>query len=173
MANTTLTQTGAQVQSDLNKVEGLAEIKTIGSGLTLSSSGELSSSGGGVSFGRIYVHYVPTSYGDEGNFRIDYLDGTSDSSWNTQSQGVVYIDTIGPFRFVISMGDTVSNCTVVYGSALGYDTDAIPFVLISANTVQLNYYTGSDLYGLNKSIATYTLIGKDLHIYYIDHGRKV
>lgn len=46
MANTTLTQTGAQVQADLDKVEGMAEIKTIGSGLVLSSAGELSASGG-------------------------------------------------------------------------------------------------------------------------------
>lgn len=53
MANTTLTQTGAQVQADLNKVEGLAEIKTIGSGLALSSSGELSSSWGGS---QLYRH---------------------------------------------------------------------------------------------------------------------
>ncbi len=47
MANTTLTQTGAEVQADLNKVEGLANIKTIGSGLSLSNAGELSTSGGG------------------------------------------------------------------------------------------------------------------------------
>jgi len=49
MANTTLTQTGAEVQADLNKVEGLANIKTIGSGLSLSNAGELSTSGGGGS----------------------------------------------------------------------------------------------------------------------------
>jgi len=46
MANTTLTQTGAQVQADLDKVEGMANIKSVGSGLSLSSAGQLSASGG-------------------------------------------------------------------------------------------------------------------------------
>ena len=55
MANTTLTQTGAQVQADLNKVEGLANIKTVGSGLSLSTSGALSASGGGS---QVYKHII-------------------------------------------------------------------------------------------------------------------
>lgn len=46
MSNFRLTQTGTELQADLNKVEGLANIKTIGTGLTLSSAGELSASGG-------------------------------------------------------------------------------------------------------------------------------
>lgn len=49
MADTTLTQTGAQVQADLDKVEGLANIKTVGSGLSLSAGGELSASSNNVS----------------------------------------------------------------------------------------------------------------------------
>lgn len=47
MADYTLTQTGEQIQSDLNKVESLANIKSIGSGLSLNSAGQLSATGGG------------------------------------------------------------------------------------------------------------------------------
>jgi len=46
MSNFRLTQTGTELQADLNKVEGLANIKTIGTGLTLSEGGEISASGG-------------------------------------------------------------------------------------------------------------------------------
>ena len=47
MSNFRLTQTGTELQADLNKVEGLANIKTIGTGLTLSEGGEISANGGG------------------------------------------------------------------------------------------------------------------------------
>lgn len=48
MANTQLTQTGTQVQADLDKVEGLATIKTIGTGLALSNAGELTATATGL-----------------------------------------------------------------------------------------------------------------------------
>ena len=54
MADTTLTQTGAEVQADLDKVEGLANIKSVGSGLTLTSAGEIQVSGGGGT--QLYLH---------------------------------------------------------------------------------------------------------------------
>lgn len=46
-SNFRLTQTGTELQADLNKVGGLANIKTIGTGLTLSEGGEISANGGG------------------------------------------------------------------------------------------------------------------------------
>lgn len=42
MSTFKLTQTGTQMQADLDKVEGLANVKSIGSNLSLSSGGELS-----------------------------------------------------------------------------------------------------------------------------------
>jgi hypothetical protein len=74
MADTTLTQTGAQVQADLDKVEGLANIKTIGSGLSLSAGGELSASSANAGSG-IEGHTVTftTDY-DYTNICICYLD---------------------------------------------------------------------------------------------------
>lgn len=54
MANTTLTQTGAQVQADLDKVEGMANIKSVGSGLSLSSAGQLSAS--------VHKHFIVATF---------------------------------------------------------------------------------------------------------------
>lgn len=60
MANYSLTQTGAEVQADLDKVEGMVNITSIGSGLSL-TSGELSATGGGGS--TLYRHNI---YADNG-----------------------------------------------------------------------------------------------------------
>lgn len=65
MADTQLTQTGTQVQADLDKVEGLADIKTIGNGLSLSSAGELSASGSGL---QLYLHKIKFSLTSESNY---------------------------------------------------------------------------------------------------------
>jgi len=62
MANTTLTQTGAQVQADLDKVESLANIKSIGTGLTLTSAGEIQVSGGASNYAE-YSGQVQSSTG--------------------------------------------------------------------------------------------------------------
>lgn len=48
MSTFKLTQTGTQMQADLDKVEGLANVKSIGSNLSLSSGGELSANDTGA-----------------------------------------------------------------------------------------------------------------------------
>ena len=71
MADTTLMQTGAEVQADLNKVEGLANIKTIGSGLSLSAGGELSANGSSI---KGYTVTLGTSYAN--HYSITWLDSS-------------------------------------------------------------------------------------------------
>ncbi len=67
MANYQLTQTGAEVQASLDKVEGMVNIKSVGSGLSLSGEGELSASSGGTTlyrhtFNMTWVESDRTSY---------------------------------------------------------------------------------------------------------------
>lgn len=172
MANFQLTQTGAHVQSDLNKVEGLAEIKTIGSGLTLSSSGELSSSGGGVSFGKIYIHYVTTSYGDQDSFEIVYMDGSGDYEWNHLSSDVIYTEITGPFRLRYVNPVAVKGVVIKFGQNAN-SPYLVPFINYSgktSNIIQFNGDTASDIYGYI-SLNIFLPIGKDIHLYYVDTGR--
>ena len=76
MANTTLTQTGAQVQADLDKVEGLANIKSVGSGLSLSSAGQLSASGGS-SIPKVTIQTFDVTV----TIQLYNDDGTGDYTW--------------------------------------------------------------------------------------------
>lgn len=202
MANTTLTQTGAQVQADLDKVEGMANIKTVGSGLSLSSAGQLSTSGGSlptggtagqvltkvdgtdyntqwadasgggsVTFGRIYLHYGSAIYGDYENFTLIYADGTSASNWTSSGSGVVYIKTNGPFRLKFSEEiGTISQVVIKYGSS-SLGTDYVPFVSTDSVVEHIMQFHSINAIGTYTSASMFTLIGKDLHIYYSDQGR--
>jgi len=182
MANFQLTQTGAQVQADLNKVESLAEIKTVGSGLTLSSSGELSSSGGGggLSFGTVYLHLEAT-YATSNNFILKYADGTTANNWSMYEPGptavVKKLDTTGPFRFEFKQTSSIiKGVTILYGTGSSSD-DYLPFVS-TGNSVQpiVVFKNKSEVNGDYISVSMFNLIGtsvgKDLHIYYFDNGTE-
>lgn len=78
MANTTLTQTGAQVQADLNKVEGLANIKSVGAGLTLTNEGEIQANG------KLYLHKVSIYNGTDSNtYTYRFLSDTATPMYYT------------------------------------------------------------------------------------------
>ena len=198
MSTFKLTQTGTQMQADLDKVEGMANIKSVGSGLSLSGAGQLSASGGslptggtagqvltkvdgtdyntqwanagggGVSFGKVYLHQS-SEYGDYSNFSIVYADGTSagQSDWYQSEPGVMCIDTNGPFRIEYNIPQVVKGANILYGSNPS-GIDGVPFFdLLTANVIIIHNKVVTGTY---ISVPMFTLIGKDLHITYVDTG---
>lgn len=122
MANTTLTQTGAQVQVDLNKVEGMAEIKTVGSGLTLSSAGELSASGGGTAIGGGYTLTIIDPDGGSYDGPI-YILGTLNGvfGWHKHEfyEDVVYTNVVCFQNTTIDNGLSIETANAILNALTG------------------------------------------------------
>lgn len=91
MANYQLTQTGQEIQDDLNKVESLAEIKSIGSGLSLSQAGELSVTGGGGGGAASSVTVLTTAPSSDNPVQNNLIFVILDEEPATKYEGYYYI----------------------------------------------------------------------------------
>ena len=128
--------------------------------------------GGSVTFGRIYLHYGSATYGDYENFTLLYADGTGASNWISYSSGVVYIETSGPFRLKFSEEiATIAAAVVKYGSTSS-GNDYVPFVAMDSVIEHIIQFHSTNATGKYISAPMFTLIGKDLHIYFSDQGRS-
>lgn len=113
-----LTQTGAQVKADLDKVEGMANIKSAGSGLSLSSAGELSASGGS-SGTQLYMHVATFDNADSGGETISFV--------STQSTQFANFYEIGQALFtpgkvmILRYGNTL--VLEFYSGSINYNPD--------------------------------------------------
>ena len=118
-----LTQTGAQVQADLDKVEGMAEIKSVGSGLSLSSAGELSASGGGGGT-KLYLHSVKVPVQNDEDIRVRlWIVSTTSTAYTLQDLVNIFsgygYSPLASNAGVISTDVVLEDTDVSYSATLG------------------------------------------------------
>lgn len=175
MANTTLTQTGAQVQADLDKVEGLANIKSVGSGLSLSSAGQLSASGGSGGVTEISTQYIRITNLSAGVYKLTYngtkyiyYNGSTGTSTHTVGSGSgAVILTVAKYNSSYWTWHYIGGSTtptIYYGYTSSSSGSVYNDALADANT---NYYP-SRSYTSGLQISSY--VGSSSCALYVPHA---
>jgi len=136
MSTFKLTQTGTQMQADLDKVEGLANVKSIGSNLSLSSGGELSATDTGATSIEVTGsgNAVTSASYSASTRKISLSKGTT---FATSSQLASKQDAL-TFNPTIPSGTTTTTLTTLKNGSNYYSLgggDSLPKVTIATSQV--------------------------------------